>query len=110
VSSAVAQLPVLDLDLRITVGESALRGNRFVGYNLYNRGESVALDRSALVEAGGGGEPPRDAAATAIGRGKLPDIPGERSLPGSLPQGRDDPIRKALFPEFGHDRFELTKL
>jgi hypothetical protein len=81
VSSAVAQLPVLDLDLRITVGESALRGNRFVGYNLYNRGESVALDRSALVEAGGGREPPRDASGTAIGRDKLPDIPGEDRCP-----------------------------
>ncbi len=47
----------------------------------YNRGKSAALDRSALVEAGGGREPPRDAAATAIGRGKPPDIPGEDRCP-----------------------------
>jgi hypothetical protein len=68
------------------------------------------VDTLGLVKAGGGREPPRDAAATAICRGKLPDIPGERSLPGSLPQGRDDPIRKALFPEFSYDNFELTNL
>jgi hypothetical protein len=62
----------------------------------YNRGKSVALDRSAPVEAGGGRKPPRDAAATAIDRGKVSDILGGRSLPGSLPQGRDGPIQKAL--------------
>src|SRR5712691_4110529 len=47
----------------------------------YNRGKSAALGRSALVEAGGGREPPRDAAGTAIGRDKLPDIPGEDRCP-----------------------------
>jgi hypothetical protein len=32
------------------------------------------------------------------------------SATGTLPQGRDDSIRKALFPEFSYDSLEITKL
>src|SRR4051794_10429066 len=65
---------------RILQSNDGTRGTLTAPFLRYNRGKSVALDRSALIE-GGGREPPLAAAATAIGRGKLPDIPGEDRCP-----------------------------
>jgi hypothetical protein len=75
----------------------------------YNWDETVRLDvrrrsKRAVVAH------PRLTAATAVGSDKLPDdLPRKDREPGSA-SGREGRARKALFPDFSYDTFELTKI